>query len=114
MTTTSKELVWTTALGKKKKISEIDQQHLSNILWFCEIFWNWNRYNSDTMFMIGLELAKRFPGETKNGERLEWRPLPIPNEIAWIKKTCTIKDGDIYRKSERIGTLSHIENWETL
>ncbi len=113
MTVKEKEHTWTTALGEKKKFSELDHQHLSNILWFLEVFNGWNRYNSDVFFLLGLELAGRFPGKTGNGERLEWRPLPIPHEISWIKSTCRVSDnGDIYWKGEVIGSLSHIENWK--
>lgn len=28
---------WQTTLGEVKKISELDHQHLSNILWFNEV-----------------------------------------------------------------------------
>ena len=60
------DLIWMNGLGIKKKISEIDHQHLSNILWFNEVMHGWTRENK-VQFMLGCQLAKRFPGETGNG-----------------------------------------------
>lgn len=108
---------WTSALGEKKLFSEIDHQHLSNILWFNEVFDNRNRtrYNEEVQFLLELELSKRFSGKYDLGIRLSWKPLPIPNEIRWIKKITLIdSSGNIYYKGSCIGSISHIPNWEIL
>ena len=39
------EKIWHTALGERKLFVEIDQQHLSNILWFHEFFNSWTPSN---------------------------------------------------------------------
>lgn len=111
----NKELTWTSALGERKKLSELDHQHLSNILWFNEIMHKWNRFNSGIQYHLEVELQKRFPGKYDKGLRLEWKPLPIPEEVSFIKeRTIVDPAGRIWYKGECIGSLSHIENWENL
>ncbi len=100
--------IWTTALGEKKKFSEIDHQHLSNILWFQEVFNNATRYNNDAFYLLNIELYKRF-----EGNRLQWKPLPIPHEIKWLRDLGKISsDGDIIHGGHVIGSITHIENWK--
>jgi hypothetical protein len=107
------EKKWQTALGEVKKISELDHQHLSNILWFNEVL---NGYTSEDSVQNELEheLMKRF-----NGLRLLWGPLPLPacrnlqdrSEIDWIKRFASIdKQGRIFWKERLIGDISHM--WE--
>jgi len=109
----TKELVWETALGKRCKISELDIQHLSNILWFNEVFNGTNRFNSSVHLKIELELEKRYPEKDANNIRLKWKPLPIPSEIKWIKKYCKVNldNGDIWWNGDIIGSLSHIKGY---
>ena len=90
-----KEYLWKTALGETKKFSEIDHQHLSNILWFREILTGANFCNCEVQRTLNSELRKRF-----NGKRLPWKPLPIPNEIGWIREAAYIN-----QKGEIIGTM---------
>jgi hypothetical protein len=106
------ELSWHSAIGKVTKISELDHQYLSNILWFNEVFNKQTRYNDWVQLALELELTKRFPDELGNGFRLQWKPLPIPSEIKWIKEVCGVdRDGNIWWNAECIGSLSHIECW---
>lgn len=96
--------VWTTALGEQKLFSEIDHQHLSNILWFNEVLNGWNKYNSESYFSLDLELHKRF-----RGVKLEWKPLPIPHEIEFLKNLGLIdSNNDIIFQGKKIGTIKHI------
>jgi hypothetical protein len=92
---TMKEYLWKTALGETKKFSEIDHQHLSNILWFREILTGANFCNCEVQRTLNSELRKRF-----DGKRLPWKPLPIPNEIGWIREAAYIN-----QKGEIIGTM---------
>ena len=99
--------IWVTAFGERRKFSELDHQHLSNILWFNEVFRGWTRYNNETQFHLGLELVKF------GGERLKWRPLPIPNEIVSIKEFCEVDDdGFIHWQGKIIGSVNHIPGWK--
>jgi hypothetical protein len=104
---------WQTALGEVKKFSELDHQHLSNILWFNEVLNGWTRKDK-VQIELEFELMKRF-----NGVRLLWKPLPLPScrnlqdqtEIYWIKKFASIdKQGRIIWKENVIGDISHIWN----
>ena len=106
MTNLDKEYKWTNALGETKKFSELDHQHLSNIIWFYEVFFDCNQYNFG-LYLANLELHKRF-----NNKKLDWKPLPISNEVNWIKNSFDVDlNGNIWHKNECIGSLSHIENW---
>jgi hypothetical protein len=110
-----KELVWGSALGKRTKISELDHQYLSNILWFNEVFNDRTRYNCSVQLELEEELIKRFPTllNVKEGIRLPWKPLPIPEEIEWIKKKLYVDElGKIWRTGVCIGSLSHIKDWD--
>ena len=114
-TTYSHELTWCTALGKKIKFSELEHQHLSNILWFNEVFNHYTRYNNDPQFLLGLELENRF-----QGKRLEWKPLPILDEIKELYQMGLITpSGDIIGNSgcnlmegKKIGSITHLEQWQ--
>lgn len=120
--------IWTTGLGEKKKFTEIDQQHLSNILWFNEFFCNRNRYNDTVIFELGLELHRRFDKGNLDSKlepvspRLPWKPLPIPNEIRDLKLAGAIdSDGNIIGnrwnllfEGKIIGSINHIENWKSI
>ena len=115
------ELVWTNYYGVSKTTSELDDQHLCNILWYGEVFLDFNRYNSHPHFFLGLEWHKRC--EKKAGkklsdgeiERLPWKPLPIPTEITELKKLRLIHvSGKIIYKEKTIGTITHLENWQDL
>lgn len=77
------ERVWISALCEKKKFSEIDHQHLSNILWFNAFFNNRNGRNDRIMFELELELQRRF-----EGVQLEWKPLPIPGRNNLSNVVC--------------------------
>ncbi len=108
---------WTTFDGRKIKFEELDHQHLSNILWFNEVFRGINRYNSTLQFELGMELQRRF-----NGNRLPWKPLPIPNEINQLHRKGLIdKEGNIIgsrdtlsKEGQIIGSVTHIPNWQHL
>ena len=114
--TINKEITWTNFFGNCRTLKELDDQHLSNIMWFNEFFHAVNRYNSRTHFEMGLELARR------GIERLPWKPLPIPREIETLKRMLAIHgSGDIYGNSncglfenKVIGSVSHIHNWENI
>jgi hypothetical protein len=107
-----RELQWTTYSGEVKKFSEIDHQHLSNILWFREILTGANFCNCEVQRALNSELRKRFAGK-----RLPWKPLPIENEIDWIREAAyinqrgeiigTMKTPSHYGKV--IGSIAHIE-----
>ena len=105
---------WQSALGEVKGFSEIDHQHLSNILWFREVFNGKNRYNCDVHFELGLELAKRF-----DGVRLPWKPLPVLEEIRWLNEMGLIREngdiignaGTLHRHGAVIGSVAHIKNY---
>jgi hypothetical protein len=71
---------WTTTLGKRKKFDKIGHQHLSNILWFKEVFNKANSCNDRAYRQLWLELHNRYAGK-----RLLWKPLPIPTEIETLK-----------------------------
>lgn len=101
---------WTTAAGEKIHIHDLDHQHLSNILWFLEIFWDLNSCNSSSHRTLKLELDSRF-----GGNRLDWKPLPIPGEVRKIKELCLVDNsGRIWKHGKCIGTVSHIESWRNL
>lgn len=115
-----KEIKWTSAApgANPQELSELTDQHLSNILWFNEIINGWTRYNSKVQLLLVFELAKR---EIK---RLPWKPLPVLTEIQELKKMGMIHlsgkiiRGDIYSGNkadyEVIGSISHIDGWEDI
>jgi hypothetical protein len=114
MENTVKEPVWTTANGVQKPFSQIDQQHLSNILWYHEVIHNVTRFNNYIMSMIHNELVNRF-----NGERLLWKPLPISGEVAWLRRNGFLRGTDIVKmyhtdtgfQTRVIGTIDHIDTF---
>lgn len=103
---------WNTADGLKIAFCDLDQQHLSNILWFKEVVNKRTRYNCSTHFELGLELEKRF-----NGSRLPWRPLPVLDEIDYLKKSGLVDNsGNIIGTFETglfngkiIGSINHLK-----
>ena len=82
-----REWKWQSALGEIKMISEIDHQHLSNIIWFREIFNNKNKVNCDVQIELVRELQRRF-----DGVRLPWKPLPVPNEISFHSRDLVVRE----------------------
>ena len=114
------ELEWTNYYGVTKKTSELDDQHLCNMMWYAEVFLGWTR-ETYPLFVLRLEWHGRCQdkaGRQLNDgeiERLPWKPLPIPREIEELKRLGMVKDnGDIVRDNEVIGTITHIENWKEL
>jgi len=100
------EKIWTNALGKKTKFSELNHQHLSNIIWFNKVFAG--NHESYADILLTQELRERF-----DDRLLEWKPLPIPSEIEWIHRTTIVDQyGNIFWQGTKIGSLSHIENWQ--
>jgi hypothetical protein len=103
------EKVWTNALGIKTKLSEMSQEHLSNIIWFNQIFHNDRRSTQHAIIIA--ELESRY-----GGILLPWKPLPIPNEIDWIRELGLItSDGNILGNRNTpgyenlvIGSINHI------
>ena len=85
---------------------KVSHQHISNAIWFNEVFNNRTKSNDKFMAQVDWVLTKRF-----SGWRLEWKPLPIPKEIETLRKMGLIdSNGDIIFKGSRIGTINHIEN----
>ena len=94
------------AAGVKTDLGKIDHQHLSNIIWFCRVFHDWDNVSGWQMTrnVIHYELHSRF-----DNVLLAWEPLPIPNEIELIKEYCCVdKDNNIVWNGNIIGSLSHI------
>lgn len=106
-----KQITWTSATGLKTKISDLDHQYLSNIIWFNEVFHGVNR-NDRVQFELSVELHRRF-----NGNRLPWKPLPVLEEVEYLRKMGFITDdGDIignkntgFFEGEIIGNINHIK-----
>jgi hypothetical protein len=95
---------WTTALGKRRKFDKIGHQHLSNILWFKEVFNNANLDNDRAYRELQVELYNRYAGK-----RLLWKPLPIPTEIETLKAMGLIINNDIVFQCKKIGSIKHIK-----
>ena len=95
---------WTTALGKRRKFNKIGHQHLSNILWFKEVFNKANSGNDRAYRELWLELHNRYAGK-----RLLWKPLPIPTEIETLKSMGLIINNDIIFQGKKIGSIKHIK-----
>lgn len=97
---------WMNGFGEITDIDKLDHQHLSNILWYNEIFRNWTLFNSRIQIVLELELMKRF-----GRIRLAWKPLPIPSEIEELKALGLINDNDdIVSYGEVIGSIKHLNN----
>ena len=117
-----RDLTWRSAAkgSKSMKLTEIDDQHLSNILWFFEVFHNEHKNGSEILSAIYSELSKR------NVERLSWKPLPVLDEIQRLYKMGMIDstNGNIIKLNSSdlgntrfykiIGNISHIEGWENM
>ena len=95
--TTPKEATWETYDGRSIPISQLDDQHLSNCFWFSTVMWETPHYK------IIEEVEKRF-----GGKPLEWKPLPVPNEINWLRSLGMIQGADIVYKGTKIGTIKHL------
>jgi hypothetical protein len=95
---------WTTALGKRRKFDKIGHQHLSNILWFKEVFNKATSSNDRAYRELWLELHNRYAGK-----RLLWKPLPIPTEIETLKAMGLIINNDIVFQGKKIGSIKHIK-----
>lgn len=95
---------WTSALGRRKRFDKIGHQHLSNILWFKEVF-NKATYSNDGAYRELLkELDYRF-----GGKRKPWKPLPIPTEIETLRSMGLIINNDIIFQGKKIGSIKHIK-----
>jgi len=105
MTTQHHKNVWTTFDGRKIFIDRLEDQHLSNIYWFYLLFWGEKNISPK----IITELMKRF-GSLDN--ILYFKPLPIPSEIADLRKKGHIAGQKIVMiqngKQVVIGSISHI------
>lgn len=88
VTVVKKVPTWTTFEGVKKPISEIDHQHLSNIMYFIKYI-NPQFYDTRIRMMIGGEIDKRF-----DGKLLPYRPLARNfSEIDTLIKNGWLKSG---------------------
>jgi hypothetical protein len=95
---------WTTALGRRKRFDRIGHQHLSNILWFKEVFNNATSSNDGAYRDLQKQLDYRF-----GGKRKPWKPLPIPNEIDCLRQMGKIDGDNIVHNGHIIGTIKHIK-----
>lgn len=97
--------VWTTALGRKRNFKKIGHQHLSNILWFNEVFHGLTWKNCHTMRQLQDELSDRY-----NGIKKPWKPLPIPCEIGMLINMGLLDDNkNIVFQGRIIGSIKHIK-----
>lgn len=104
-----KPIYWTTADGRKLNIETIPQQHLSNIIWFNMVFHKRNQYNCNMTKLMRHQIDLNF-----DGKLLDWKPLPIPQELKWLKDLNMLTEtGDIMFEGVKIGSITHINNWET-
>ena len=95
-------LFWTTFSGRRRRISRIGHQHLSNIIWFREIV---NEVAED---LVQRELKNQLL-QRYGGKRLPWKPLPIPEEIGYLRSKGYIVGTDIVYKGKRVGSIRHIK-----
>ena len=91
------EAKWCTYDGRKIPISKLDDQHLCNCYWFSKVMWG------DPHYKVVEEVEKRF-----GKKPLQWKPLPVPNEINWLREKGLIDGEDIILDGKKIGTISHI------
>jgi len=95
---------WTTALGRRKRFDRIGHQHLSNILWFKEVF----SCSGERFDRAYQELTEQL-NKKHGGKRKPWKPLPIPQEIEWLIKMGMIdSDKNIVFNGRIIGSIRHI------
>lgn len=91
-----KEFVWTTWDGVRKKISEIDHQHLSNIIHFMRYVSP--AYVTSTKLAITMELHKRF-----NGNLLPYRPIgTYKPEIDYLTQKGYLVKNDLHNQYDII------------
>jgi len=137
---TGKEIFWTTGTGEMINVDELDHQHMSNIIWFSNIFWDLGNYplfmfltpitfnnveevKKDEYHIKAIEVIKERIKNEFDNVVLPWKPLPIKKEIQKIKATAGItisKEGDILIPVDYsllsplkvIGSLAHIPDWE--
>lgn len=103
---------WYTFDNRFVSFNEVSHQHISNALWFNEVFNNRTSRNDKFMEQVEWVLRKRF-----NGVRLPWAPLPIPNELICLHEMGLITpNGDILGNKNTglyhgkvIGSINHIE-----
>jgi len=98
--------IWTTVDGTKIPIKDLEDQHLSNIYWFSRVFYG------QVWQLITDEVVRRF-GHVANV--LKWKPLPVPNEIAELRRRGHILGNAIVMpvggktpKMMVIGSIAHI------
>lgn len=97
---------WTAYNGKRKNFKKIGHQHLSNILWFMEVFNGLTWRNCHTMRQLQDEISDRYQGVKK-----PWKPLPIPQEVECLYKMGLIdSQKNIVFKGQIIGSIRHIKN----
>lgn len=105
----SKSKVWTTAFGEEIPFEEIPHQHVSNILWFITLFKLTEYYGKELIDEL-TELLTKY-----GGEKLPFKPLPIPHEIKSLRFfNCLDVDGNIVHQGNIVGSVTHIENWEKI
>ena len=61
---------WRTADGRDIELNALTHQHASNIIWFYDIF-----------FKTDHKVIRKVINDKFNGVVLDFKPLPIPNEI---------------------------------
>lgn len=101
-------LFWEKFDGKRRRIKYIGHQHLSNILWFYEVFHGIKPYTFTSNYVLNQlqdELVKRY-----NGVRLKFKPLPIPGEIDFLYRKGLIDNRkNIVLNGKIIGSIRHIK-----
>ena len=100
---------WRTADGRDIDLLELTHQHASNIIWFYRLLF-------DTEHRVIHNLIN-----TKfNGVILDFKPLPIPNELRDLYNNGNItSNGHIVmrvglNKTAFVGSVTHIPNWQEL
>jgi hypothetical protein len=107
------ENIWTDANGVKTPFNELSHQHLSNILWYYEVFYILPTGRVSIITELQSELERRF-----NGNRRFWKPIPVLSEIEDLKNMGLINEtGHIIGNrhcgihcGKVIGSIHHIEN----
>lgn len=96
-----KEMTWTTYEGVIKKISELDHQHLSNILYFIK-YVNPN-YSSYIVTNLLKELYKRFDGyQLPYRPKFDWEAEHLRKQ-GWLISTNLQNHYNIIIFGEKIG-----------
>lgn len=101
-------LFWTRFDGKRRRVKYLGHQHLSNILWFNEVFNGMKPYTDNTTYVLNQlqdEITKRY-----NGVRLKFKPLPIPDEVKGLYTLGLIDERkNIVLNGKIIGSIRHIK-----